>query len=216
MPLTILKLMLETPEMSKLSVKFHTTHTQLENNGPDNQPTDSFNILMDPTQSIFTNPTVLILTEITRLLKLKDQSFQKNKMDGNQRETPTTGLPKLWLANKDGQMKWTHGPSHLTTKMTICQNLNNNIPVFCNSKITKQTNLSSHLCLSPEKWLPLKLLSKKLRSLMLKLETMLTLKRLMISRMPWTSTPSNQDGTSLPTTEQFWVMSILSIKYQHI
>jgi hypothetical protein len=105
MPLTILKLMLETPEMSKLSVKFHTTHTQLENNGPDNQPTDSFNILMDPTQSIFTNPTVLILTEITRLLKLKDQSFQKNKMDGNQRETPTTGLPKLWLANKDGQMK---------------------------------------------------------------------------------------------------------------
>jgi hypothetical protein len=105
MPLTILKLMLETPEMSKLSVKFHTTHTQLENNGPDNQPTDSFNILMDPTQSIFTNPTVLIPTEITRLLKLKDQSFQKNKMDGNQRETPTTGLPKLWLANKDGQMK---------------------------------------------------------------------------------------------------------------
>jgi hypothetical protein len=45
---------------------------------------------------------------------------------------------------------------------------------------------------------------------------MLTLRRLMISKMPSTSIPSNQDGTSLTTTEQFWVMSILSIKYQHI
>jgi len=105
MLLTILKLMLEMPEMFKQSAKFHTTHTQLENNGPDNQPTDSFNILMDPTQSIFTNPTVLIPTEITLLLKLKDQSSQKSNKDGNPKVTPTTGLPKLWLANKDGQMK---------------------------------------------------------------------------------------------------------------
>jgi len=105
MPLTILKLMLEMPEMFKQSVKFHTTHIQLENNGPDNQPTDSFNILMDPTQSIFTNPTVPIPTEIILLLKLKDQSSQKSNKDGNPKVTPTTGLPKLWLANKDGQMK---------------------------------------------------------------------------------------------------------------
>jgi len=105
MPLMILKLMLETPEMFKLSVKFHITHIQLENNGPDNLPTDLFNILMDPTQSLFMKLTEPIPTEITLLLKLKDQSSQKSNKDGNLKVTHTTGLLKLWHANKDGQMK---------------------------------------------------------------------------------------------------------------
>jgi len=129
MLLILLKLMLETLEMFKLSEKFHITHTQLENNGPDNQPTDSFNILMDPTQSIFTNPTVPIPTEITKPHKLRVQLFQKSNKDGNPKVTLTTGLKKLWLDNKDGLMRSTHGLRNSPSDKMICQKLTPLTPV---------------------------------------------------------------------------------------
>jgi len=125
----LLKLMLETPEMFKLLVKFHITHTQLENNGLDNQPTDSFNILMDPTQSIFTNPTVPIPTEITKPHKLRVQLFQKSNKDGNLKVTLTTGLKKLWLDNKDGLMRSTHGVRNSPSDKMTCQKLTKLTPV---------------------------------------------------------------------------------------
>ena len=129
----LLKLMLETPEMFKLLVKFHITHIQQENNGLDNQQTDSckfnHNILMDLTQSTFTSPTELTPTEITKPLKLRVQLFQKSNKDGNPKVTLTTGLKKLWLDNKDGLMRSTHGVRNSPSDKMICQKLTKPIPV---------------------------------------------------------------------------------------
>jgi len=131
--LILLKLMLETLEMFKLLEKFHITHTQLENNGLDNQQTDSCkfnpNILMDLTQSIFTNPTELTPTEITKPLKLRVQLFQKSNKDGNPWLTLTTGLKKLRPDNKDGLMRSTHGLRNSPSDKMICQKLTKLIPV---------------------------------------------------------------------------------------
>jgi len=133
MLLILLKLMLETLEMFKLLEKFHITHTQLENNGLDNQQTDlckfNPNILMDLTQSIFTNPTELTPTEITKPLKLRVQLFLKSNKDGNPKVTLTTGLKKLWLDNKDGLMRLTHGLRNSPSDKMICQKLTPLTPV---------------------------------------------------------------------------------------
>jgi hypothetical protein len=129
----LLKLMLETLEMFKQLEKFHITHTQLENNGLDNQQTDlckfNPNILMDLTQSIFTSPTELTPTEITKPLKLRDQLFLKSNKDGNPKVTLTTGLKKLWLDNKDGLMRSTHGLRNSPSDKMICQKLTPLTPV---------------------------------------------------------------------------------------
>jgi hypothetical protein len=129
----LLKLMLETLEIIKLLEKFHITHTQLENNGLDNQQTDlckfNHNILMDLTQSIFTSPTELTPTEITKPLKLRDQLFLKSNKDGNPKVTLTTGPKKLWLDNKDGLMRSTHGLRNSPSDKMICQKLTPLTPV---------------------------------------------------------------------------------------
>jgi hypothetical protein len=74
LPLMPIWLLLEMLETSKLLVKFHTTHIQLDSNGLEtNLPADflSPNILMDLIQLIYTRPTVPIPTEITRPLKFQ-------------------------------------------------------------------------------------------------------------------------------------------------
>ena len=84
---------------------------------------------MDLTQFPFMRPTELTPTETTRPLKPRDQLSPKSNKDGNLRATPTTGPLMLWLANKDGQMKSTHGPSHLLSDKMICQKLTLLTPV---------------------------------------------------------------------------------------
>ena len=130
---TPLKPLLDMQETFKPLVTFHTIHTQLENNGPVNQQTDlckfNPNTSMDLTQFPFMRPTELTPTETTRPLKPRDQLSPKSNKDGNLRATPTTGPLMLWLANKDGQMKSTHGPSHLLSDKMICQKLTLLTPV---------------------------------------------------------------------------------------
>jgi len=155
MLLIALKLQLETPEAFKPRVNMFTTHTQPENNGLVNQPTDlcksNPNILMDPTQLLFMRQTVPIQTETTKPHKLRAQLSLRNNKDGNPKVTPTTGLLKPLLANKDGQMKSTHGPSNLLLDRMICQSLFKLILAWDNNKltITRLINLLSHLKLVP-------------------------------------------------------------------
>jgi len=189
----------EPLELFKLAVMLVTTHTQLESNGLVNQQTDLFNILMDLIQFQFMRPTELIQIEIIWPLKPRDQLSLKNNKDGNLRVILITGPLKPLLVNKDGQMKLTHGQSHLLTDKMICQKPIKPIPVLFNSRIMKLTNLLFQLLLRPEQSLLLKMLSKQLRSQMSKLEMKLTSKKLMISKMLWIFTPCNLDGT-FPTT----------------
>jgi len=184
------------------------THTQLDNNGLDNQLIElsklclKLNTLMDPTQFPSMRPTELTLTEIKNLLKFWAQSSQPNNKDGNPKVTLTTGPLKILLDNKDSQMKSTHGTSHLlsiTTSTSI--NLNPCTPPWCNSKITKLINHSTQQKLLPLKWLPLNKLLKPKRLPMLLLEMPPTPLRPTLLKMPLTLKPSNLDGGSVVTLE---------------
>jgi hypothetical protein len=78
---------------------------------------------MDLTQSTSTSLKELTPTEITKPLKLRVQLFQKSNKEGNPKVTLTTGLKKLWLDNKDGLMRSTHGLSNSPSDKMICQKL---------------------------------------------------------------------------------------------
>jgi hypothetical protein len=196
---------LELPEPCKPVVLLHTTHTQLEKNGPDNQQAEqlvSLSTLMDPTQLTSTSPTELTPTEITKLLKFWAQSFQPNNKVGNPMATLTTGPTKVLLDNQDGQTKSTHGPSHLLTITTLTLiNLKLCTPVWLNSKITRLINHLFHQRALPLPLPKLNKLSKPKKLPMLPQEMPLTLLRPTLSRMLSTSTLSNPDGSSSITLE---------------